>query len=126
MPLTPDNWNVVVVGHWNRAILSPNGIAKRLFGLEDGTPVQVLIPLDVVGPYHVRHEKITVIPSNDRLLVQPLHSTFENLMDAMSIARRALEDLPLTPVFAAGINLNYKSATEIDVPATSDHQSMGR
>lgn len=109
MPLLPNNWNVVVVGHWNRAILSPAGIARRLFRLPTGTPVQVLVPLDIVAPYHVRHDNITVIPGNDRLIVTPVHDTFENLSEATVVTRRALGDLPETPVFAAGLNLTYKS-----------------
>jgi hypothetical protein len=114
MTLAPNDWSVVVIGHWNRAILSPAGIAKRLFDLPEGTPVQVLVPLDVVAPYHVRHENVTVIPSNDRLLVQPVHDNVENLVEAIKITRRALEDLPRTPVFAAGLNLRYKSDEGIE------------
>jgi hypothetical protein len=114
MPLLPNDWNVVIVGHWNRAILSPAGVAKRLFGLPDGTPVKVLVPLDVVGPYHVQHENITVIPGSDRLIVAPLHDNYENLIEAIRITRKALEDLPRTPVFAAGLNLTYKSEKEIE------------
>ncbi len=114
MPLTSNDWNVVVIGHWNRAILSPAGIAKRLFELPEGTPVQVLVPLDVVAPYHIRHENVTVIPSNDRLVAQPAHNSLENLVEAITIIRRALEDLPRTPVFAAGLNLGYKSENGIE------------
>lgn len=114
MPLLPSGWNVVVIGHWNRAILSPSGIAKRLFGLADGTPIKVLVPLDVVAPYHVQHENITVIPGSDRLIVVPVHDTFENLIEAIKITRKALNDLPQTPVFAAGMNLSYKSDSEIE------------
>jgi hypothetical protein len=115
MALVPNDWSVVVIGHWNRAILSPAGIAKRLFKLPEGTPVQVLVPLDVVAPYHVRHENVTVVPGSDRLVVQPARSTFANLVEAIAITRRALEDLPRTPVSAAGLNLRYKSDEAIQV-----------
>jgi hypothetical protein len=115
MPLVPNDWNAVIVGHWNRAILSPGGIATRLFGLSEGTPVQVLVPLDVVAPYHVRHDNVTVIPGSDRLIVGPEHGTFENLVEAIGVLRRALAELPRTPVFAAGLNLTYKSEVGIEV-----------
>jgi hypothetical protein len=114
MPLRPQDWNVVVVGHWNRAILSPSGIANRLFGLPEGTPVKVLVPLDVVAPYHIQHENITVIPGSDRLIVAPVHDAYENLVEALRITRKALEELPRTPVFAAGLNLTYKSEKEVE------------
>jgi hypothetical protein len=115
MALVPNDWSVVVIGHWNRAILSPAGIAKRLFKLPEGTPVQVLVPLDVVAPYHIRHENVTVIPGSDRLIVQPARCTVANLVEAIAITRRALEDLPRTPVFATGLNLRYKSDDAIQV-----------
>jgi hypothetical protein len=114
MALAPNDWSVVVIGHWNRAIFSPAGIVKRLFNLPEGTPVQVLVPLDVVAPYHIRHDNVTVIPSNDRLVAQPVHNNVENLVEAIKIIRRALEDLPRTPVFAAGLNLRYKSDEGIE------------
>lgn len=104
-----------MIGHWNRAILSPAGIAKRLFGLSADTPVQVLIPLDTVAPYHVCHDAVTVIPSGDRLIVAPEQNTYENLVKAIVIARKALADLPHTPMLAAGLNLSFESATEIDL-----------
>ena len=115
MALVPNDWSVVVIGHWNRAILSPAGISKWLFNLPEGTPVQVLVPLDVVAPYHIRHENVTVIPGNDRLIVHPVENNVDQLVQAIRIAQRALEHLPQTPVSAAGLNLRYKSEIAIDV-----------
>jgi hypothetical protein len=86
-----------------------------LFGLSEGTPVQVLVPLDVVAPYHIRHDSVTVIPSSDRLLVAPTQGNFKNLVEAIGIARQALAHLPQTPVLAAGLNLTYKSESEVEV-----------
>src|SRR5262249_4627697 len=45
--------------------------------------------------------------------VAPVHNTFDNLIEATVVTRRALEDLPQTPVFAAGLNLTFKSDAEI-------------
>jgi hypothetical protein len=114
MSLAPEDWSVVIVGHWNRAILTPAGIAKRLFGLPSGTPVQVFVPLDTIAPYIVEHGNVKVIPSSDRLVVQPVNNTIDNLKDVMEIAKRALVELPRTPVYAAGINLKYRSTDRVE------------
>lgn len=109
MPLVPTDWNVVIVGYWNRAILTPMGIVRRLFELPETTPVDVEIPLDVLAPFRVRHENVTVIAGGDRLVLEPSKDTYPNLEQAMKIGLRALGRLPETPVMAAGFNIRFKS-----------------
>jgi hypothetical protein len=59
-PLNPQpfNWDVVIVGFWNRAILTPNGIAKRLFKLPEGSGIEVLVPVNSLEPSQVKHNGI--------------------------------------------------------------------
>lgn len=123
MPLAPEDWSVVILGHWNRAILTPAWIAKTLFELPEGTPVQVLVSLDTVAPHMVRHEKLTVIPSNDRLVVRPETQDFLTLGKAMATAHKVLEELPRTPVSAVGFNVRYKSPSMVEsVQKVSVHE----
>ena len=107
MPLTSVGWNVVVLGYWNRAILTPSGIVTRLFGLSPGTPVGVLLAVDAVAPPKVEHDDIAVVVSSDRLIVQPHKCDFITLQRAKEIAGHALNNLHETPVIAAGINVKY-------------------
>jgi hypothetical protein len=109
MPITAGDWNITIVGFWNRAIYTPAGISRRLFRLAATTPVQVLIPIDQPAPYQVQHEGLTVSVGSDRLVVQPDRASFEGMVSAMEIGRRALDDLPHTPLLAAGFNLRYMS-----------------
>lgn len=114
MSITPTEWNVVVLGYWNRAILTPSGIATRLFGLDAGTPVAVFIALDTIAPHQVKHGGVTVIAGGDRLIVQPERCCFHDLQTAMKIAYRALDQLPETPLVAAGINIKYTSQEPVE------------
>jgi len=107
MSLVPKEWNVVVLGYWNRAILIPSGVKTLLFELEPGTPVEVFIAIDTVAPHQVKHGGVTVITGGDRLIVQPEKCDFQDLQKAKEIADRALEKLPETPVIAAGVNVKY-------------------
>ncbi len=114
MPLTPKDWNVVLLGFWNCAILTPSGIAKRLFRLDAGTPVAVFVAIDMPAPHKVNHSGVTVVAANNQLVVQPDRCDFQSLQKAMEIACRALEELPETPVVAAGINVKYTCEEPLD------------
>lgn len=109
MPITPEDWSVVIVGYWNRAIYTPAGIARRLFKLDPSVPVEVLVALDGPLPYKVKHANQTVTVGSDRMLINPDSQTYEALVGAMEIGRRALDDLPLTPFSAVGYNLKYRA-----------------
>jgi len=109
MPITPIDWNVNVVGFWNRAIYTPAGISRHLFQLPPTTPVQVLIPIDFPAPYQVQHEGQTVVVAVDKLVVTPVRPSFTGLATALEIGRRALDHLPRTPLLAVGINVRYRS-----------------
>lgn len=102
------DWNVVIVGHWNRAILTPEGIARRLFRLERGTPIAVEVAVDGLAPIRVRHENLTVVPGQSKLVIHTNEPTYANLDHAKEIAVRAIEGLPETPLTAAGFNIRIK------------------
>ena len=113
MPIKAEDWNVQVVGFWNRAIYTPSGIAHQLFRLAATTPVQVFIPIDLPAPYQVRHDDLNVIVASDRTIVQPIRPDYASIVSAMGIACRALDDLPHTPFSAAGINLRFQSGEPV-------------
>lgn len=108
LPGTPVDWNIVIAGAWNIAILTPEGVARRLFNLEPGTPVEVLVAVDVGAPIRVRHENIIVQPSPTNLVITPQDSTPEALANSVTVATRALNSLPETPMSAAGLNLRFQ------------------
>jgi len=114
MKLLPTDWNVIVVGRWNRAILTPAGIGKRVFKLEEGTPLEVQIAIDALAPPKVKYEGMTVIAGSDRLIIQPSVLTFEELERACKLAINAIDDLPQTPFVAVGYNVRYASVGCID------------
>lgn len=104
------NWNVVVAGHWNPAILTPAGIARRLFGLPEGTPILVEVPMDGLAPYRVRHDSLTVTAEMGRLVVNADAARYELLDRARDAAARAIDGLPETPLTAAGYNVRVRIA----------------
>lgn len=109
MVFKPNDWSVVVVGRWNRAILTPAGIGKRIFNLPEGTPLEVLIAIDTIAPSQVKYDGITVIAGSDRLIIRPEKLDFDNLAKSQNLAKQAIESLPETPILAVGINIKFES-----------------
>lgn len=103
------DWDIVVVGFWNLAILSPAGIKSRLFELNDEDPVQVQVPMDGIERPRVIVDDIMVIAESSHLIVRPMQPTYASLEIARSVAARAIDNLPETPLHAAGFNLRWKS-----------------
>ncbi len=119
MSLVPFGWSTVVVGRWNPAILTPAGISARLYGLPEGAPVEVMVPLDGLAPYLVKHPQKPIQASTDgkRLYITVMQDfTVAHLEDTFGFARNALCSLPETPVTAAGYNIKFR-VTESDPSA---------
>jgi len=114
--LQPSEWSVVVVGSWNLAILTPNGVATRIFKVEPNTPLEVFVPIDGMAPYQIKSPDgdLVAMCDGDRLSIKAMTMTYETLAKAMAAAVNALEWLPETPYRAAGFNVNYKSDEQLD------------
>lgn len=117
MAITPENWNVTLLGAWNRAILTPAGIATRLLERPEGEPIGVDIPIDGIAPIRVRHEALVISAGSSRIDIGLTSCSFANLGNAMQIGARALQKLPETPVRAAGFNIAF-AVDPVPVEAT--------
>ncbi|HDZ19899.1 hypothetical protein LCGC14_0204730 [marine sediment metagenome] len=117
MPFRPCDWNVIIPGRWNRAILSPGEIAENIFDLQDKKDLQVEVPMDGVSPFTVKHpnEQIAVSGASGKLRIDVLAPTYESLQYGMQAGVKALEWLPKTPVEAVGFNIGYE-ADEVPEP----------
>ena len=101
------DWSVVVIGRWNQSILTPVGIANRLFKLDKNTPVEVSLAIDVMLPPVVTHDNLRVTAGSNRLIIEPLSRSYAQLERARELAKNALESLPETPIAAVGLNVKY-------------------
>lgn len=107
MAVSAANWNCVIVGRWNRGILTPAGIAKRLFGLEEGTPIEINVPIDYLVPMRVKYSGISVVVDETRLIIEVEEKSFIQMKRALELAKKAIDSLPETPLAAVGINFRY-------------------
>lgn len=108
MATLPFEWNVVIVGSWNEAILTPDGIRKRLYQLPEGTPVEIQVAVDRPAPHRVHYNGLTVTPSSSVLVISVDQCDSQSLKNACDLAKNAMSALPETPLTAAGINFRYQ------------------
>ena len=106
----PFDWNAVVLGFWNVAILSPDGIRRRLFEIPEPAAIELEMAVDRPGVFRVGHGGLVVVPNPFSLDVMPRVSNAEGLERAAVVCQRALRSLPETPVSAAGVNIRYRFA----------------
>jgi len=118
MSLNPVNWSVVIVARWNPAILTPAGMAQYVFGVkvDPAQPVEVLVPIDGLSPYVVKHPKFNLTARLDerRLRIEAQKPDYPTLGEAMNAGRRVLEALPVTPFTAAGINVHFRTDEDME------------
>jgi len=108
VPLVPYEWNVVVVGRWNRAILTPAWVVTQLFREAEGTAVFLEVPMDAIGPYRITHRGLIVVPDGGRLIVETREANYDSLQAAKELSDRAIGLLPVTPLSAAGYNIRFR------------------
>ena len=108
MEIQKNNWNVIIRGAWNRAILTPQWISLNIFKLPENTPIEVQVTIDRLGPIRVKYEGLIVVVTQGYLEILTETSSFENLNRARELGIKAMNELPITPFEAAGINMRYK------------------
>lgn len=109
MEFIPYQWAVVLVGRWNKSILTPARVAQKIYELEENTGLEVKVPIDGISPYQIKHptKNIKIITGGLRLQINLTQMCFSDLKDAMDAGIKTLEWLPETPVSAVGYNVNY-------------------
>jgi len=111
MALHPENWSVIILGRWNRNILTPQRVWDTVFGRKETGEMQVLIPMDGISPYMLKgpHNDILFVVEGGRIRIQVEKPTYISLNRAKAAGNKVLEWLPETPVVAAGFNINFKA-----------------
>jgi hypothetical protein len=106
MKVNNDFWSIVLVGKWNRFILSPQWVGKNIFE-EPGLQVEFALNLELPPRYTSNEKFIRMVPAEDRVIFFPLKQTDECLLEIEKRADKLFELLPHTPMTAFGINFGF-------------------
>lgn len=104
MKIKEESCTIVIVGKWNKYILSPDWVANKIF--EEKT-IQLEFSVNVGRPPRYTSADIRIIPSNESVLFISLNPTDANLAKMEQLAKKLLGILEYTPIQAFGINFSY-------------------
>lgn len=105
-----DSSNIVIVGNWNKYILSPDWIAKNVFMAEK---IQVEFSMNYDLPPRYTHENIRIVTDNDKVIFYALDHSDDALSKIEIMIKKLLGILVHTPVRAFGINFSYLEETHV-------------
>lgn len=108
MAISAYDWNVVIAGSWNRAILTPQGIGKFVFGLTDSTSLQLELSINSIDPPRVTYDDVSVRVFSNRIILDCATCSDVNMDKSLRYGRTSLSQLIYTPVQAAGFNFRYR------------------
>jgi len=114
MIIKNEGWNLVLLGKWNKYILSPEWSAKNIFGVDK---VQVEFAINLDQPPRFTSGNVRMIPGEDSVVFVPVECVEASLVEMEKCAQKLLETLPYTPVYACGINFGFTEKIDM-LPAS--------
>ncbi len=104
MNLRKDSVSLIIVGKWNRYILTPEWIAKHFF---NATELAVEFSLNLDSPPRFTRDDIRIVPEDNRIKFEALRYNDDVLLQIEQMSVKLAKLLPVTPVKAFGINFGF-------------------
>lgn len=105
MEFTLTNINTIIVGKWNRYLLTPSWLSKNIFKTPN---IKVEVPvLDYDAPPRFSDESIQIILNKDRLEFHCIKNDDDTYKQNEEMIKIISSMLQYTPVFKFGINYHY-------------------
>lgn len=104
---------LVIVGAWNRAILSQEWVMQNLLSEEKN--VKIEYPINSIGSLRFSTEDFSFFVLGERLVFKALNNKEQTYKNIVAIARQLLRLLSHTPINAMGINFVYKSEQALTI-----------
>lgn len=113
MEILTQGHSIVLVGGWNRNIITPQWVTSSLANVEEAV-FQLAID-DPTFPFRILFDDYVLTVRVDRLQLHSQIVSAERLSGATTLANDLLELLPHTPISSLGLNFAWR---ESDPPST--------
>ncbi len=102
-----EGWNIVLAGHWNRMIFTPEWVGRIVFQQPE---LETLISLMPNMPLIYRNAQVAVEVSQPRVAFRPRRLDDECIRRAEEMALSVLTTLEDTPLVGVGVNFAFTEA----------------
>lgn len=106
MKIKEESCTIVLLGNWNRYILSPGWSAKNIFN-EPELEVEIALDLGLPPRYTSAQSHVRLIPTEDNITFVALQNDNECLQKMEDLANELVSKLSYTPVRAFGTNIGF-------------------
>jgi|SRR4030042_857805 hypothetical protein len=106
MKIKDESCTIVLIGNWNKYILSPGWSAKNIFN-EPKLQVEIALDLGLPPRYTSEQTHVRMIPAADNVTFVALQNDNECLQKMESFAYDLVDKLSHTPVRAFGTNFGF-------------------
>lgn len=108
MEILAEGHNIVLMGGWNRNIITPQWVASSLANVEE-VGFQLAID-DPTFPFRILFDDYVLTVRADRLQLHSHIVSADRFSGAATLAHHLLELLPHTPISALGINFAWRES----------------
>ncbi len=112
MKVIDDKINLIIIGKWNRYILSPAWISKNLF---HNKTIEIEVGIDLDLPPRYTHENVRIIPTQNAVNFFALKYDDLVLTRIENMVYELTTILEHTPVRAYGINFGFIEEENIEL-----------
>jgi len=116
-----DNPNIVIVGAWNTAILSPNWLRLHFPDIIKSEKIKIDASFGPSSSFVFNLDDIKLFPSSNRLMIAATKKTQSTYEKVKKLAQGILELLPHTPITSIGHNIAYNVRDNNIRILTDDH-----
>ncbi|MCP4137354.1 MAG: hypothetical protein GY754_40680 [bacterium] len=102
-----DNPNIIILGAWNTAILSPNWLKEQFPDIIDDKTVKIEAGFGINSNFVFHIDNIKIIPSANRLIFVAKSGEEPTYKKIKALATGIIELLPHTPIISVGHNIAY-------------------
>ncbi len=124
MRVKEGSFTIILVGHWNKYILTPDWIGKNIFK-DDQIGVEVAFNIALPNRYISQKNNVILVPTSNNVTLVSLKPEDQCLENVETFAHELVLLLPATPVQAYGFNFGYTEKINDDLMKMFDFNDDG-